>query len=166
MTRNPTQYTAVKYDATGIFGYSIRKDGIELGNISCPVLPQPDITLSGFGSKLWHRKYDNETTLQPGIRRVLVDAYDVVQGYYEYTSLSTFDIVTETIRAHVNTTECGWEVCSELCTVAKILRLPTAERTHFAENGFDMENRFLIDVFDSTDHSLLLLIMAIPMLGF
>lgn len=166
MQESPAQYTAIKYDATGIFGYSIRKDGAEVGNISCPVLPQPDITLSGFGNKLWHRQYDSEISLCSGIRRQLVDAYDVVRGYYEYIFPGAFDIVTETTRVRVNVTERGWEVCSGLYTVAKISRLPAEERTRFSENGLDMECRFLIDIFDSADQSLSLLIMAVPMLGF
>ena len=166
MAKMERQYIGIQYHATGIFGYSFRENGTELFNMDCPVLPEPDIALSGFGKKLWHRKYNGRITLFPGIRRNITDESGNIQGYFEYAGLHEFRIVTEKGIAWVKAFEDGWKVFIGTAPAAAILRLPESERNCFTENGFDMEERFLVNIHEETDFSLYPYIMAIPMLGF
>lgn len=160
------QYIGIKYNATGIFGYSFREGGTELFHISCPALPNPDIALAGFQKKLWHRNYDGQITLAPGVRRNVVDESGKMQGYYRYVGINEFDIVIEKATARVRAFEDGWSVFIETTPVAEILRLTESERNRFEENGYDMEERFQVNILEDTDFSLYPYIMAIPILRF
>lgn len=160
------QYVGIRYNATGVFGYSFRKGGTEVFRASCPVLPKPDILLSGFGEALWHRNYDRRITLCPGARRDVTDESGSVRGYYEIVELGEFVIVTESARARVRASEAGWQIFAGGDLTAELLRLPENERVRFTENGFDMEKRFRVNILRQTGASIYPYIMAIPLLGF
>ena len=160
------QYVGIRYNATGVSGYSFRKDGTEVFRVSCPVMPKPDILLSGFGKTLWHRNYDGQITLCPGVRRNVTDESGSVRGYYEIARLGEFFIVTESARAFVRASEAGWHIFTGGRLTAELLRLPENERTRFSENGFDMEKRFRLNILKGTDTTMIPCIMAIPLLGF
>ena len=87
------QYVGIRYNATGVSGYSFRKDGTEVFRVSCPVMPKPDILLSGFGKTLWHRNYDGQITLCPGVRRNVTDESGSVRGYYEIERLGNSSLL-------------------------------------------------------------------------
>lgn len=160
------QYTGIQYSTTGAFGYSFRKGDTEQFSISYLILPDLDITLSGFQRKLWHRNFDGKITLCPGVRRNIIDESGNVQGYYEYAGTNAFHIVTEKASARVKVSENGWQVFIGTDLTAEILRLPECERKRFEENGFDMERQFQVNISEETDLSLYPYIMAIPVLGF
>lgn len=160
------QYIGIQYNATGVFGYSFRKDGAEVFRASCPVLPKPDILLSGFGEELRHRNYDRQITLCPGARRNVTDASGSVRGYYEIAELGEFLIVTESARVCVRASEAGWHIFAGGDLAAELLRLPENERGRFTEHGFDMEKRFRVDILRQMDTWMIPYIMAIPLLGF
>lgn len=160
------QYSGIQYSITGAFGYSFREGDTEQFNISYLVLPKPDIALSGFHRKLWHRNFDGQITLCPGVRRNIVDESGNMQGYYEYAGINEFHIVTEKAAARAKVSDAGWQVFIGTELIAEILRLPECERKRFEENGFDMEQQFQVSISEETALSLYPYIMAIPVLGF
>ena len=163
---NMRRLIGIQYCTTGAFGYSFREDGTEWCNIGCLSLLNPDISVSGSGQELWHRDYDRDMTLVPGVRRNFIDQSGYVRGYYTYTGQNKFDITTENELAHVEGNDHGWRVFKAGKLVALVHHLPQSERTQFEENGFDMETRFLIDILDTVDVLFYPYIMAIPVLAF
>ena len=93
MAKTERQYIGIQYHATGIFGYSFRENGTEQFNMNCPVLPEPDIALSGFGKKLWHRKYDGRITLLPGIRRNITVNPGIYKGILNMPDYMNFALL-------------------------------------------------------------------------
>ena len=51
--KKDTEYIGIRYQATGVFGYSVREGKTEILNISSLVLPKPDI---------YHNTYKNTPT--------------------------------------------------------------------------------------------------------
>lgn len=159
-------YTAVRYYATGVFGYLIRDGETDICSINSSVMLNPDICIRGFEKNYVHKHYDGQITLAPGVRRTVADEFGNVQGYYEYVSLNEFWIIAGNSMVSVKVSENDWTVYSEGRQVAEIRRLPEKERTRFAENGYDMEKYFLINISSETDFVFYPYIMAIPVLGF
>lgn len=160
------QYVAVQFNATGVFGYSFRRGKTERFCISYLVTPNPDVTLSGFHQELYHRNYDGDITLVSGVRRNFTDSSGNIRGYYEYTGQKEFNIVAGAVKARVYAFCDGWRVFAEGVQAAELVRLPISERKRFEENGYEMESRFLVNIFGVVDFSIYPYIMAIPVLGF
>lgn len=160
------RFIGIQYMATGIFGYSFWEGKTEVVNISMQVLPRPDIDVDGFGKKLRHRHYDREMTLCPGARRDVIDVNGLVEGYFEYVDLDRFLIVTGQTRVRVHVWKDRWGIYQNSDLVAEVILLDVSERVRFAENGIDMEKRFLVHIFQKIDDSLYPYIMAISVLGF
>lgn len=159
-------YKAIRYCATGVFGYLFEKDNNEVFKISSLVLPNPDIHLSGFDKELIHKHFDREITLLPGVRRKVVDRFEQIDGYYEFVSEKEFHIVVNNLKASVVVSENGWLVFDEKKKLAEVRIIPNSERQKFTSSGYDMEESYLITIADSVDRSFCPYIMAIPMLSF
>ncbi len=159
-------YVAIRYNATGVYGYSFRNREKEVFKISCVVSPNPDVYMCGFNKELVHKNLDEQMTLIPGIRRTIVDQYGKIQCYFEFVKMNEYHIITKRVAASVKVLENGWEIYQGETRVANILRIPKMKRTRFEENGYDMEEYFLITISKKTDFELYPYIMSVPMLGF
>lgn len=164
--KTATNYIALQYSTTGMFGYSLRDGQQEVLRISCMPMPNPDIYISGFNKELKHEHYNREMTLVPGVRRNFVDRLGNTQAYYKYISLNEFCIVAGSVRALVKGTELGWDIYDEKKQIANIRRISRNESRRFVENGCDMEAYFSINMYSTADIALYPYIMAIPMLRF
>lgn len=159
------QYVGIRYSATGVFGYSFCSKNGEAFHVMCPVVPNPDIYLSGFRQKLIHSRFNGQLTLFPGVRRDVTDESGRICGSYIFLSPYEFCITAEAC-ATVRLVDGGWEVWEEAKKTADIRRIPQERRTRFTENGCDMEPWFEVTVTRDASPALLPYIFAIPMLGF
>lgn len=160
------QFIGIQYNTTGISGYSFREKGTEVFDICCPVCPNPNITLSGFGRELsWRGCIDNITSVY-GTRRNVIDESGYTQGYYEYTDMYEFEIVTNNVTARVRRLEEGWNVYVGAIRVAEFRRIDACERRRFEENGYEMEEWFRLNIIADLRTSIYPFVMAIPLLGF
>lgn len=159
-------YTGIRYTATGIFGYTYRdRENREVFHITCPVMPNPDISMNGFHQELVHRRFNGQITLFPGVRREVTDKTGKLLGYYELVNGYTFRIEAD-VSASVKMLRHGWEVYEGPKAVARILRIPQEDRLQHEENGYDMEPFFRLTLSPDASPALLPYIFAIPMLGF
>ncbi|MGN0998537.1 MAG: hypothetical protein ACI4PO_03180 [Faecousia sp.] len=123
----------------------------------------PDISMSGFDLRLWHRSYDGQITLVRGARRDVADGSGSVVGFYEYGSQGEFRIVTWDAGASVRAVEDGWIVFHGRTILAELHRAPKPARARFGRN---MEVRFLTKIHEEAEPSLYPFLLAIPLLGF
>lgn len=166
MGKMEKQYVGIPYNATGMSGWSFREDGAEVFRVDCPVMLHPDISMSGFGLRLWHRNYDGQITLVRGARRDVADGSGSVVGFYEYGSLGEFRIVTRDAGASVRAVEDGWIIFRGRTVLAELHRAPKAAKAGPEENGRNMEVRFLAKIHEEAERSLYPFLLAIPLLGF
>lgn len=160
------KYIGIKYDATGVWGYSYRVGHDPVASIGALFVPNPDIFVSGYGYKLCHKKYDYDMTLAQGVRRVFVDDGDNDIGYYEYDNTGKFIIVGGNKTLVVKTFIDEWKIYDDQKLVAVISRIDEENIVRFEEDGFDMETRFNVSMIDCLSEVFRLMIFAIPVLGF
>ncbi len=156
----------IRYSATGVFGQSFFRDGIEVFSVAGDVLPMPNIYMNGFGLELICRSVDGEITLVPGVRREILDSNNQIYGYYEYISMGEFYIRRGTYTLKVFVYEWGWRVCFGDEEWAIVMRMNQEERVRYEEDGFDKELRFKVELNQELEKDLYPLILSIPMLGF
>lgn len=163
------KYAGLQFSTTGVFGYSFRDEfNNEVVTVSSQILLRPDIQITAFGRKLWHRQFDTGITLVPGIHRTVEDERGKTVAYFEYEDMDTFRICVQKKQILcVRLRPEGWVISDANDTVvALIKRLSEDERTYFIENGLDMVECFLVEALNDIDELMLPFICTVPVLGF
>lgn len=158
--------TGIQCNTTGYFYYSYQQEHKELFTIGHDIVPNPDIIMTGFGKKLYHKSFDPEITLFSGQKRAVIDDNDNIFGFFEFIDPEQFYLIQGNNVILVQVQDDGWNLYHNSQKTASILRIDTDKRKHYEENGYAKETRFHIVISEDTPEAMLPLILSIPILGY
>ena len=157
-------YIGYRYSTTGAFGYIFCEDSVEKCRVGCGVIPSPPVYIHGK-DRNWVSKFDNETTIVPGLTRTVKD---------EKTSAEAARITLKDVgRFIINNSidvfcdqEGKYTFYANNALIGRITRFEGSCSRLPEAGGCDVEPYFDVTITDGLDEEQVMLITAFPMLRF
>ena len=163
-SNNKTSLIGYRYDTTGVFGYEFYRGDVKICSVSSLVVPSPPVMIHGNGVD-WISDSKMGTIL-PGLACTVVDQSNGKQVFkMVYVGAGQFRI-NDLISVF-----CGdgkYTFYSDQTVIAIISRVNPQNKYPAkplnADNGFDYEPYFEINICSEMENELMIFILAFPML--
>ena len=157
-------YIGYRYSTTGAFGYIFCEDSVEKCRVGCSVIPSPPVYIHGK-DRNWVSKFDNETTIVPGLTRTVKDE----KTGAEAARITLKDVGRFTINNSIDVfcdLEGKYTFYANNALIGRITRFEGSCSRLPEVAGCDVEPYFDVMIKEGLDEEQVMLMTAFPLLRF